>query len=647
MTRLSAEPRNPATTKPSAASRVSLWRAASLAILLIIPNLYFATERGTSWAAPPGTLSLFYNVIVTLLGLALLNAPIKRFAPRHAMTQAEMLLIYVMLSIATAVAGHDELEIVASIARHAYLHATPGNDWQNLIFPHLPNWLVVTDVRTLTAQERGDSSVFVGGNWRGWVAPVISWSSFFAVVVFMGFCLSVIVRKQWIEHERLSYPVIQLPYEMTTGGGSSTFFANRLLWLGFVLAALGDTINGLHHFFPVVPELPLRTINLGNYFTEKPMNAIGWTPLCFFPFVIGLAYFIPANLSLSLWVFYLFWKAQKVVAAMYGSVNTLNPFTLYYDAESFGAFFSFFLFTLYGARHHLRYVLRNVWQPGNEDASEPLTYRFAVIGAASGFLFTVLFWHVAGLSLWLAALFMGAYVVTIMTVARVRAELGPPSHDFYSGSRALVGMIGPQHLSPQNLTVATLFRGIDRMYRGHPMPHELEALKLSERAHIDGRTMFRAVMIAAVVAGPVAFWAWLKITFDYGGDWATAYGNEAFSIGSGWLLHRPEADMKAVSFAVGGFMLTSVLMGFYRRFLWFPLHPIGFPLAVSWNMEWFWFPIFLSWLAKTSILRFGGVKAYRTFRYFFFGLILGEFTIGFGLNMIGLLMHKWVYVFWH
>ena len=41
-------------------------------------------------------------------------------------------------------------------------------------------------------------------------------------------CFNSIQRLQWSERERLSYPIAQLPIEMTT----PRFFSKRLLWLG-------------------------------------------------------------------------------------------------------------------------------------------------------------------------------------------------------------------------------------------------------------------------------------------------------------------------------------------------------------------------------------------------------------------------------
>ena len=50
-------------------------------------------------------------------------------------------------------------------------------------------------------------------------APVLIWTGFIATLLFVMQCINVILRKQWTDRERLSYPIIQLPLEMTDRRG--------------------------------------------------------------------------------------------------------------------------------------------------------------------------------------------------------------------------------------------------------------------------------------------------------------------------------------------------------------------------------------------------------------------------------------------
>ncbi len=67
-----------------------------------------------------------------------------------------------------------------------------------------------------------------------------------------------------------------------------------------------------------------------------------------------------------------------------------------------------------------------------------------------------------------------------------------------------------------------------------------------------------------------------------------------------------------------------------QRLLWWPLHPIGFPIMTSWVVDWMWFSIFFAWLIKVVILKYGGAAVFTRSRDFFLGLIVGRMFISGG-----------------
>lgn len=113
--------------------------------------------------------------------------------------------------------------------------------------------------------------------------PALVAVNYFANVL----CLASILRKQWVDNEKLTFPLVQLPLEFVEPpsvppirreAGKSGFFTNRLMWIGFGLVALVFTLNGLHGIYPVVPNFNLHQ-NLNRYFTERPFNAMFYTPV--------------------------------------------------------------------------------------------------------------------------------------------------------------------------------------------------------------------------------------------------------------------------------------------------------------------------------------------------------------------------------
>ena len=66
------------------------------------------------------------------------------------------------------------------------------------------------------------------------------------------------------------------------------------------------------------------------------------------------------------------------------------------------------------------------------------------------------------------------------------------------------------------------------------------------------------------------------------------------------------------------------LMLLRARFSWFPLHPIGFLISVTWAMEQLWFSVFVGWSCKILITKFGGNTSYRKATPLFLGFVLGD-----------------------
>ena len=81
----------------------------------------------------------------------------------------------------------------------------------------------------------------------------------------------------------------------------------------------------------------------------------------------------------------------------------------------------------------------------------------------------------------------------------------------------------------------------------------------------------------------------------------------------------------SVRIAGVGAAITCLLAYLRLTFLRFPLHPLGYALATTQLMHYFWFSIFLGWLIRLAGLRLGGVRAIRNrLQPYMIGLILGS-----------------------
>jgi hypothetical protein len=601
-----------------------------LALLLIPINSLWMMTASLWNAGYPTTVSLFFNAIFYLFTLVLINSLIKRMFPKSAFSAGELLLIYTMLTVASAINGLDMLQLIGAMIGGPHFLATPENEWKELFLKYIPSWLVVSDKSALERYAQGESSLYLNVNFIPWITPVLLWSAFTISLLLVMLGLTLILSSRWVSEERLSYPIIQLPLHMVERG----FLRDRVMWLGFGVGLFMGALNGLHFFIPSVPTIG-RPINIGRYFTEKPLNAIGWLPIAVHPFALGLGFFMPVDLSFSCWFFYFFWKFERVFAAMLGLRMRGFPFI---DEQTTGAYIGFALTALWMARRHITGAFRLTSSIA----------RLAVAIGLVGMLGITAFSLKAGMGFRSVILFFTAYFLISISIGRIRAELGSPVHDLhFSGpGRMMVSLFGTRRFNPADLTVISLFWYFNRAYRSHPMPCILEGFKLGERTGVSPFKVTLFVLIAGVVGTFSGFWAHLQAAYRHGG-WGKLWpAYESFNRLSYWLTTPVGGDPSYASAYAFGALFVVALSLFRMRFIWFPLHPVGFVVSSSWAMNPFWFSIFLSWAVKSAILRYGGLRAYRRNVPLFLGLILGEFMADSGVSIAGTLLKVRTYIWY-
>jgi hypothetical protein len=599
------------------------WRALAMGVVLIpINSLWIGYGEAVST-----TVSLFYNVIFILFVITLLNSPFRKWWPRAALNHGELLVIYVMLSIASAICGLDMMRILISVLAGPHWLATPENEWADLFWRYIPSWATVTDRVILQGYVQGQESLYDDRIWRAWVIPGLAWSGFVILLVFVMVCINVIVRKQWTEGEKLSYPIIQLPLYMT--GDKTGFFKNKLMWMGFALAGGIDIVNGLNFLYPSIPGVGGKLYDLLPYITEKPWNAVGWTPVAIFPYAVGLAFFIPLDLSFSCWFFYLFWKLERIVASAIG-LRSMPDFP-YIEQQTSGAYIGLCIIAIWATRKHISSAIRTAMfgrSKGIDDSDEAVGYRVVFISMMVALILLMLFCLRLGMSFPVILTFLILYFALSTAITRMRAELGSPVHDLhFSGPDMMISKaVGARRLGGGDLTGLSFLWFFNRAYRGHPMPHQLEGFKLAERSKASNRRMFFAMLIAIGLATPISFWAYLHAGYRIGGPYG--YASQPFNRLQGWMYNPTPPDHAATIAMAVGLISTMFLAAMRMRFIWWAFHPAGFAVSSSWSMNVFWSSIFVSWVIKLIILKLGGLKLHRRSIPFFLGLVLGEFVIG-------------------
>ncbi|MAF12866.1 hypothetical protein CMK11_20645 [Candidatus Poribacteria bacterium] len=619
-------------------------------IVLIALNSWWVMLGSEVWHSTQLTIaSMFWNAVFTLFLVVIGGGILRRVAPRVAPTRAEILVLYAMVVIISTISGHTMMGYLLPAIEHAYWFATPENEWPQLFGHHLPDWLVVKDREALRGYFEGDASLYDPVALRAWLPPVLAWSGVIVVLWTALMLTATLLRRQWTEHEKLSYPVTQLPLALTAD--PVRFFRSRWMWVGFGIVMALDIWNGVAFLRPAVPSLAIKNHRVAT-FTTRPWNAIGGVSVSFYPFVIGLMYFTPLDLSFSCWFFYVFGRLSQVLVVVLGGQNG------YSYEQSIGAWVALGLIPIWLGRRWFmemaRYIVRGRRGGDRIDADEPVGYRSALLGIVASVAILGFVWISAGMSWWVFALYFAIYFPMVIGIARSRAEIGPPVHTliYVDPGRTLVAGMGTQPFGPRNLSLITLLYPLNRCYRANPMPSQLEALRIAERAGVRPRAMVIGMTVATVVGSFLTFWIYLHVLYDMGADnrargWIVHMGFETYNRLQSWLVNPRDPRPLEVAGMYGGFGFTMLLMFLKSRFLWFPFHPGGYVLTTGGGFGREWFATFVSWALKLVILRMGGIKAYRAAAPFFLGVLLGDYTMGCLWSLIGLIWDMPTYGVWH
>ena len=232
-----------------------------------------------------------------------------------------------------------------------------------------------------------------------------------------------------------------------------------------------------------------------------------------------------------------------------------------------------------------------------------------------------------------------------IAITRLRAELGSPVHDLHwvGPDEMLPSILGVRRIGVTNLVGFTYLYVLNRAHRSHTMPHQLEGFKIAEMVGSPLARLTLLMLLASFLGAVASFVAFVTLSYQNGSmSW---FGTEAFQRLEGWLTNMPETDAPAVGFAVFGFFGTILLSLLRIRFLWWNLHPVGYAISGSWAINPMIGSIFIGWLLKWIVLKYGGISWHRSAIPLFLGIILGEFTGGAIWSLLGIILEQPTYRF--
>ncbi len=603
--------------------------ALSLAIGLLAP---YGIVFNYFWIGfnPSSPGALFFLFVLAFI----VNSIVGLIGRRFELAKADLVLIYCMLLMAVTVPTWGLMFFLIGTMVYPFYYATPENNYADLFYDYIPAWMVPQDYQAIKDYYEGLPQ---GAPipWAVWIEPMGWWLALIVAMSFMLICMSAILHRQWSVHERLTYPMVQLPQNMIEKGEDARvapFFKNKMMWLGFAVPFLLLSLNALNHYWPTVPDYyPRGRFSMFNQTLHLPIALnLAW---------VGFFYLVNLEITFSIWFFYVFSKVEEGVFSILGIASTeqlsvyefSQPADLTHQAT--GAVIVLVVFGLWTARVHLSEVVRKLWDPhgGVDDSEELLRYRTAVWGFIASLIFVGAWLWRSGVPIAAVPVLIVVSLIFFILVARVVATGGVatarspivPAYFIISGLGTSI--LGAKGLVALNFTF--IWQGESRT---SPMVAASNGLKLAELIPGPKTRLFWGLMLALLCSLLGAAYMTLKLAYTYGAinlsliNWAGAHGWPKIS---STIQNMPDANMRGWLFRGIGGLVEGLLIWAQHRWFWWPFHPVGFAIAVGWLTSQIWFSALIAWILKAVIVRFGGVNLFQNLKPFFLGLILGEVSV--------------------
>ena len=477
---------------------------------------------------------------------------------------------------------------------------------------------------------------------RAWAQPALAWTLLIGAL-FAGFLgLNVLMRKQWVEHERFTFPLTILPKHLLHHeNGRLTLFRNRVMWGGVAVGFPLVLWKGLSFYYPSLPALTLGNGSLADYFNNPVLKAFlsevgsGGMGLGLAFCILAVALLIETDVLFSLWLtFFVFqlWRA-------FGKAFNLTRYPGYpwEHQQTMGGFIAFALLAAFVGRHHLARVFRLiVGRSLPAERREAWTYRGALLLVIASLA------AIAGWSVWTqmgvtaGLLFFGYVLVCGFAASKIRAEMGAPAGYLtpYFGMQFVAAMGGFAVFHSTGMLVATIAAGF--MCTSCFLliaPAQVEMMELGRHFNVRPRDIGAGLTLGLLgglfIGGFVVLsWAYgfgannLKTSWPYEQNWyfdgfrtGELNADRAFEAGTLGqnadgqalnIIHNPDAKGMAI-----GAGITLTLAGLRSVFTWFPMHPLGYVLASTYFMKGMWLYAFLAWAIRLVLFRLGGARTIR------------------------------------
>jgi hypothetical protein len=598
-----------------------------------------------------GYLPLFLVLAIFVL-VVLINAPLYRFAPAHALQAGELATIVAMILIACAVPTQGLFRYFLPMLVAPFRYGAENvRFWDAFQAAGVPEALFPVNQLNSEVVSAFHQRLQPGETapYAAWLAPLALWGIFLAAMFTCLVSLAVLLRRQWAVNERLPFPLAQLTASLIETPERGRFLnattGSRLFWVGLVAVFVLHGMVGLNRYYPKIwPPVSL------DYNFYKIMGDEPWTYFhhsvktarIFFTF-IGIAYFIQSRTSFSLWTIFLLADGVNVTQKLVHSDIPVGA----WQSQHMGAAVAFCGGFLWIGRKHWSLVLRSIFRRGGGADVCGESLRLPALCAMGSFGVMLAWMLVVGMTWWVALVALGFLLLAHLVTARVVAETGLCFVRTDTAPAMVTTTLPPTALSGNDVYFQGAFTILgSTATRESALVFSQSGLVTADRVGLDDadkprqtqRRLLGAMALALVLSVVVSAAASLWCYYNYATPLSArvnhpminhiAANRSQTEIVDPMVQHAekrwPPKAWNVWGYIGAGFGITVLLQVMSLRYQAWPLMPVGYLLCSSWYIQMAWFSLMLGWLAKTLILKFGGPWLYQGARPLFVGLIFGE-----------------------
>ena len=261
-------------------------------------NIVRGSGMARDFASPIALFILFVLVAVLNPVMGWLRRP-------WHLSTAEVTLVYIMALAAATIPSMGLTSFFIPYLTGAHYYATPENRWADVFMPHVPDWLVPQDPRAIQDFYEGNPQGAIA--WDAWLPSLMAWAPFLLALYMVMIAAMVILRQQWMQHERLQYPLMQPSLALIAqekGRLLPPLFRYFSFWIGVSIPFTVGCFIALHDYDPSVPDIPLDTALPFFPRTTYVLPSLSFA-------TVGFTYFLSRDISLGIWLINLIAKMQE------------------------------------------------------------------------------------------------------------------------------------------------------------------------------------------------------------------------------------------------------------------------------------------------------------------------------------------------